>query len=295
MDTLEEIRKQFVVDRPTVKENEDKKNNTNEVQIELDKLISFRNGQPFSLYDENKKQEMMESIQELGVLNAIIVRKISDDKFEILSGHNRVACARELGYKTIKSQIVDCDDEKATLIMLESNLANREKILPVEKGYAYKMKFDTLKKIGKVSNIKCLENLSQFGIEDNHTQIHRYLRLTELSKPLQKKVNEDKIPVNAGVELSYLPSECQEIVDAVIENEELKISIPQAQRLRLKKADLDYETVLKILTNEKEKKIKFTGKLEKRAFKIYKDKFNSDTEFTDLVIKLLDDYFGDST
>lgn len=295
MDTLEEIRKKFIVDKPKDETKKDNTGNANEVLIELDKLVSFRKGQPFSLYDKNKKEEMLESIKQLGILEPIIVRKIENDKYEILSGHNRVDCAKELGHKLIRSQIVDCDDEKATLIMLESNLINRDKILPVEKGYAYKMKFDTLKKMGKVNSIKEFKDLSQNEIEENHAQIHRYIRLTELSKPLQIKVNEDKIPVNAGVELSYLPKDSQEIVNAVIENEDLKISVPQAQRIKLKKADLDYETILKILKNEKEKKIKFTGKLEKRVFKIYKDKFNSDKEFTDLVIELLDKYFGDST
>ena len=140
MDTLEEIRKKFIVDKPKDETKKDNTGNANEVLIELDKLVSFRKGQPFSLYDKNKKEEMLESIKQLGILEPIIVRKIENDKYEILSGHNRVDCAKELGHKLIRSQIVDCDDEKATLIMLESNLIKREVVAAVKKAQLKQLK-----------------------------------------------------------------------------------------------------------------------------------------------------------
>ena len=106
------------------------------------------------------------------------------------------------------------------------------------------------------------------------------------------KVNEEIIPVRAGVEISYLNKEEQEIINSVLEDEQLKLTLVQAQKIRMKKNQITYEIILKILRNEKVKIEKFTGKIEKRAFKIYKDRFKNDKEFTDLIIDLLDKYFS---
>ena len=294
--SIEDARKKFVVDKTPEKVEKVeipkiKNNNNNIISIELSKLVAFRKRQPFSMYDETKKQEVLESIRENGVLVPIIVRKIANDKYEIISGHNRVECSKELQLSTIPAQIVDCDDNKATLIMIDTNLCNRDKILPVEKGYAYKMKMEILKNNSNISNIKEFIDNSQVGTEEGKTQIYRYIRLTELIKPMQEKVNLEKIPITAGAELSYLSNEEQEIINQVIEDEQIKLSLVQAQKIRLKKNNITYELVLRIVKNEKVKIEKFTGKLNKQVFKEYKNRFSSDKEFSILVKKLLDDYF----
>ena len=209
---------------------------------------------------KNKKEEMKESIKENGILVPIIVRKIENDKYEIISGHNRVECAKELGFSTIPSQIVDCDDEKATLIMLDTNLNNREKILPVDKGYAYKQRNNIIKNRQNNSNMNEFYDNSTEWNEEGKSQIYNYIRLTELIKPLQEKVNIEQIPIKAGVEISYLNKEEQEIVNQVIEDEQIKITVAQAQKVRLNKNNISYETLLKIIKNEKVKVEKFTGK-----------------------------------
>lgn len=293
--SIEDARKKFVIDKITEKKETVEipkiKNNNNIISIELSKLVAFRKRQPFSMYDETKKQEVLESIKENGVLVPIIVRKIENDKYEIISGHNRVECSKELQLSTIPAQIVDCDDDKAILIMIDTNLCNRDKILPVEKGYAYKMKMEVLKNNPNISNIKEFIDNSQVGTEEGKTQIYRYIRLTELIKPMQEKVNLEKIPITAGAELSYLSNEEQEIINQVIEDEQIKLSLVQAQKIRLKKNNITYELVLRIVKNEKVKIEKFTGKLNKQVFKEYKNRFSSDKEFSILVKKLLDDYF----
>ena len=119
------------------------------------------------------------------------------------------------------------------------------------------------------------------------------LKITKILRTIvTEKVNIEQIPIKAGVEISYLNKEEQEIVNQVIEDEQIKITVAQAQKVRLKKNNISYETLLKIIKNEKVKVEKFTGKIEKRAMKIYKDRFKNDKEFTDLVIKLLDEYFS---
>lgn len=293
--SIEDARKKFVVDKTPeiIKKSETKKveNTNNIINIELSKLVAFRKRQPFSMYDENKKKEVLESIKENGVLVPIIVRKIDNDKYEIISGHNRVECSKELQLSTIPAQIVECDDDKATLIMLDTNLCNRDKIPLVEKGYAYKMKMEILKNNPNISNINEFNENSPEGNSESKTQIYRYIRLTELIKALQEKTNNEIIPIKAGVELSYLSQEEQEIINQVIDDEQIKLSLVQAQKIRLKKNKITYESVLNLLKNKKEKSEKFTGKLNKQVFKEYKNKFNSDKEFSILIKKLLDDYF----
>lgn len=293
--SIEDARKNFVVDKTpefTKKVEEQKVENTNNIiNIELSKLVAFRKRQPFSMYDEIKKQEVLESIRENGVLVPIIIRKIENGKYEIISGHNRVECLKELNLSTIPAQIVDCDDDKATLIMIDTNLCNRDKINPIEKGYAYKMKMEILKNNPNISNINDFEDNSPMGTEDSKTQIYRYIRLTELIKSLQEKIINEDLSTRAGVELSYLSKEEQEIVNQVIEDEQIKLSLVQSQKIRANKNNITYTEVLKLLKNDKNKVDKFTGKLNKQVFKEYKDKFNSDKEFSILVKKLLDDYF----
>ncbi len=293
--SIEEVRKKFVVDKTsdTTEKIETKKveNTNNIINIELSKLVAFRKRQPFSMYDETKEQEALESIKENGVLVPIIIRKIDGEKYEIISGHNRVNCSKRLGLSTIPAQIVECDDNKATLIMIDTNLCNRDKIPPVEKGYAYKMKMEILKNNSNMSNIKEFNENSPQEKNTSLAQIYRYIRLTELINTLQEKINNEIIPIKAGVELSYLSQEEQEIINQVIEDEQIKLTLVQAQKIRLKKNNITYEIVLKILKNEKIKVEKFTGKLDRKIFKEYKDRFNSDKEFSILIKKLLDDYF----
>lgn len=290
--SIEDARKKFVIDK-TVENIEMKKvdNTNNIIELELDKLVAFKKRQPFSMYDDIKKQEVLESIRENGVLVPIIVRKIDDDRYEIISGHNRVECSKELQLSTIPAQIVNCDDDKATLIMIDTNLCNRDKIPPVEKGYAYKMKMNILK---NKTNLSKINGLVENSHDENNTslaQIYRYIRLTELIPSLQNKVNLEQINFMAGVEISYLSKDEQEIINQVLEEEQIKLTLIQAQKLRLKRNSITYEIVLNILKNEKNKVEKFTGKLDKQVFKEYKSRFNSDKEFNILIKKLLDDYF----
>lgn len=262
--------------------------------IELNKLVDFKRGQPFSMYDEEKMIEMKKSIIQRGVLQPIIIRKIEDDKYEIIAGHNRVKCSRELELNTIPAYVIECDDEEATLIMLETNLCTRENIAILEKGYAYKLQLETLKKIKEkdpVGHIKSVEQLAD-NVEDSITQIKRYIRLTSLIKSLQDKVNKNDISIRAGVELSYISDEEQEIIHSVIEDKKVKISLVQAEKLKQLNGALTYQVILDILNGNKIKEKKFTGKIEKRAFDKYKDKFQDDTEFTDLVLNLLGEYYN---
>ena len=272
--------------------------NTNEIiHIELDKLVDYRRGQPFSEYTDEKKEEMKKSIQKRGILQPIIIRKIDDDKYEIIAGHNRVRCCRELEMQTIPAHIVECDDENATLIMLETNLCARENIPIMEKSNAYKLQLETITKLKE----KQKEENMDFPVgntwdnvvgesEDSQTQIHRYIRLTYLIKELQEEIDKGNLSIRAGVELSYIENEEQEIIYSVIKDENIKVTLAQAEKLRTINGEISYQVVLDIVKGNKVKVEKFTGKIEKRAFNIYKDRFSNDTEFTDLILELLEEH-----
>lgn len=284
--------------KKTMPENKEDTNNIK--NIEISKMVDFRLGQPFSLYTKEKMEQMKESISRNGILTPIIARQIEDDRYEIIAGHNRVKCAKELDFKTVPTMIIDVDDDNAKLIMLETNLCQRDDIPPVEKGIAYKMQLETLKKIREnnadhIGQGYSVEKIAE-QTTDSKTTIQRLIRLTELIKPLQEKVNVgEQISVLAGVELSHINKEEQEIVNKMLDENRLKISIEQAEEIRAIKGTITEQSIVEIFAPKpKEKQVKFTGKISKNTFQKYKEKFNSNEEFDELVNMLLEDYFKES-
>ena len=258
------------------KSNENSKTEENMVWLDMDKMIEFREPQPFPMHSGIKEKRMRESIERFGILTPIIVRKIEDDKYEIIEGRNRVKLSKELGNKKAPSIIKDVDDDVARLIMLEANIYQRDDIPPVVKGMAYKMQLETLKKIREkggtpLEHQKSIENLAN-NTEESRATIQRLIRLTELIESIQDKVNMgEQISIRAGVELSYISKEEQEIVNKVIEENNLKLSIEQAEEIRAIKGAITEQSIVEIFTPKpKEKQIKFTGKISKDTLKKYK-------------------------
>ncbi len=268
------------------------------IQIDPNKMVDFQNGQPFSMYNDEKIQEMKESILRNGILNPILARKIDNDKYEIISGHNRVRCAKELDLKTVPVIIMDVDDDNAELIMIETNLNQRENILPCEKGKALKKQLEIIKKLQK-SNFSHDEKNSANELAEKSNEstatIYRFIRLTELIEPLQDKVNrQEQISIKAGIHLSYISKEEQEIVNKVIDDNKLKVSGEQAESIKAIKGTITEENIVEIFApKQKESFVRFTGKISKDTFKKYKEKFNNNAEFDELINKLLEEYFSE--
>lgn len=123
--------------------------------LPIDQLHPFAN-HPFKLYSEEKMQEMVDSIAKYGVLTPILVRpQVSGDGYEVVSGHNRVEAAKLAGISEIPATIRQMDDETAIIAMIDSNLRQREKLLPSEKAFAYKMKLEAIKKQGERADLTC--------------------------------------------------------------------------------------------------------------------------------------------
>ena len=228
--------------------------------IDINKIDSYKN-HPFKVNDDISFQELKQSINNNGLLTPIILRKKEDDRYEIISGHRRVKAMKELEFKTVPSFVKELDDDQAVIEMVDSNM-HREKILPSEKAYAYKMKLDALKHQGKTLSPEGTKSHSVDEIDDTKTQIYRYVRLTNLIPELLQLVDDtvlkDKrtaltMGLKPAVELSYLKKEEQKTVYMGITYEDLTPSHGQAIKIRelSKKKKFNFDSLEEILLEGK--------------------------------------------
>ena len=207
--------------------------------IDLTEIVPFRE-HPFQVREDEEMERLKESIKEYGVLVPALARPTEDDKYELVSGHRRMAACKALGMKTMPVIIRDLTDEEAVITMVDANL-QREHILPSEKAFAYKMKMDAMKRsAGRPPK----ENVRQVGTnfradreiaantEDSARQIQRYIRLTNLTPELLNQVDRGSIALTTAVELSYLKPFEQEWVQEAINYEKCTPSLSQACRLK---------------------------------------------------------------
>ncbi len=269
--------------------------------VEINKLVNFKN-HIFSPIAKNKFEELKSSIDQNGILVPIIIRKLSNKEFEIISGHNRVQACKELNYDTIPAIIKNVNDDEANLIMIDTNISQRDKLLPSELMKAYSIKQEILKsnfyQLGKneENSSDTYDTREKLAEQENTSasQISRYLRLKELLPHLLELVDNERIPFTVGVTLSFLKKEYQQTLFEILnDNQKLKITLKQAEKLKNTKATLTKEYILNLLNNKTTKnESKFTGKIKTLLVKKYKDKFNSDEEFTKLIEILLEKHFN---
>lgn len=244
------------------------------MELPINEIHEFKN-HPFKVREDEQMLKLIESVTENGILLPTLVRPSPDGKgYEMVSGHRRMKAAEMNGLDTVPAIVRNLTDEQATIIMVDSNI-QRETILPTERGFAYKMKLEAMKRQGKrvdltcaqvghkLKGIKSVEILAN-EVGESKNQIKRYIRLTELIEPLRDMVDglrEDKkkIAFNPAVELSYLSKENQEFVVKYIE--ELDLTPSHAQAIRMKELSkenrLDENVIYSIMTeikaNQKEK------------------------------------------
>lgn len=242
---------------------ESNNDNVKVVMIAEDKLEDYPN-QPFKLYDADKKQEMIESIKINGIMQPLIVRPIGEGKYQILAGHNRRNCAKEVGLTELPCIIKEnLTDDEAKIYLIDTNLCTRDNISPIERAKAYRMKYDTYKK----RNIKTLmlEEIKKdnYGMaraammkeeKTSNGTIQRYLRLTYLIPELQEAIDNDKIKINTGEKLSFLPKQEQKSIAELLE-ENIKISDSVAKRIKQKSEKCREEDIYHYLSKEEIKDI----------------------------------------
>ena len=255
---------------------------------------------PYKVKQDESMLELAASIREKGVVNPALVRPKPEGGYEMVAGHRR-KFASELAGKMVMPCIVrNLTDDEATIIMVDSNL-QREKVLPSEKAFAYKMKLDAMKRQGQRTDLTSTpveQKLSKYSVEilgevvgESRSQIQRYIRLTELIPPILDMVDEGKIAMRPAVELSYLPKEQQQILFDTMELEDCTPSHAQAIKMRkfAEAGKLNEDVILSIMTEEKPNQVE-QFKIPKKRIDKYFSPGTTPKQMEDTIIKALELY-----
>lgn len=270
----------------------------NEDQIEsiaIERLKNFAE-HPFKVEENDDMKNLMESIKEQGVLTPILVRPNGNEDYEIISGHRRVFACRKLGLDFVPCMIKELSHEEAINAMVDSNL-HREKILPSEKAFAYKMKMDLLRRQGKRTDVTSshieprLRSDEQIARENNESRatVQRYIRLTNLIPELLALVDEGRIALSHGAEIAGFDPIYQRIIYEVYEEYECTPNLSQVVRMRKlnERNILDRRSIMDIMLEEK------ANQIERLSFRIdeiqkYFPRSYTPKQMNEVIINLLD-------
>lgn len=268
---IEELKNIEVKEEVQEIKNVNEENKYKIVELNLNELDYYKN-QPFKEYNQDEMNNLKESIERIGLQNAIVVRKKENDRYEILSGNNRVRVFKELNKETIPARIVECDDDKAELIMIDSNIVQRNELSVMERAKAYKLKQELMKKVkfnkDEIFNKEEQELLNQ---TESRRIFFRYISLNNLIEEYQNMCDKKTLSVEAGETLSTLPASVQKDMLSVIESK--KITLPLIKKVKQSyqesennNVQFDINKIEEILNNKKEKEEK----------KILEIKFNNE-------------------
>ncbi|MBR5529120.1 MAG: ParB/RepB/Spo0J family partition protein [Oscillospiraceae bacterium] len=209
------------------------------VQISTAKLHPFP-AHPFKVQDDEDMEQLTQSIQSQGVLTPLVIRPLENGEYEVISGHRRLHACRKAGIQTVPALVYAINRDAAAIALVDSNL-HRERILPSEKAFAYKLKMDALSKQGKRTDLTSDQvgpklTAATLSSDDSASQVKRYIRLTNLIPGILEKVDEGKIALTPAVELSYLAEAEQKDLLETMESEDCTPSLTQA--IQLKQASL---------------------------------------------------------
>ena len=284
-----------------MKEIENNKASRNITFVDTSKLKPFFR-HVFDVRDDDQMQELSESIKRNGVIEPIIVRPTNDEEFEyeIVAGHRRTRGAQLVGLTSIPCDIRKLDDATAILTMIDSNLQQRDSILPSEKAWAYKYKLEAIKAQGKrndLTSVQLAPKLATQILGEQHQEssdtVKRYIRLTHLVAPLLNTVDEKKLAFIPAVELSYLKPEEQEwLHDILCREENFGVPLAQAQKLKgiSQNGNLTYEKIDKIIVTRNHE----PPKAIKLPYSAFKDFFPPDTtpkEYETTIRNALEEWF----
>ena len=225
------------------------------MDIEIDKIRPFRN-HPFKVVDDDKMQDLVQSIRDNGILSPTLIRPVGPDQYEMISGHRRMFAASVIGLERIPAIIREMTDDEATVMMVDANI-QREELLPSEKAYAYRMKLEAMKRQGKRNDLTLGQNGPKLAVDeiskesgDSSRQIKRFIRLTELIPELLDMVDKKRIQFMVGVEISFVDPEIQKwIYEYIRENGQVKLSQVTAVRSQIQEGAITQAKLISILNS----------------------------------------------
>ena len=285
----------------TTQEERDEQKLEKVEKIAVSSISNFPN-HPYQVKDNEEMEDFVENIKQKGVIHPVIVRPKEDGTYEMISGHRRKRACELAGIKEIPAIVRDMSDEDAIIYMVDSN-KQRERILPSEKAFAYKMKLEAMKRQGQRNDLTTSVPTAQklegktsreiLGEEmgESQDQVMRYIRLTELIPELLQLVDDEKMKLRPAVEISYLTKSEQEYVFEAMEYNEVFPSHPQARELKKLSIEgkLTDDEIDRIMSEEKpnqKENIKFSVDKVRGYF----PKEYTPTEMQNIIVKLLENY-----
>ena len=285
----------------TTQEQRDEAKRDVVLDLPLDQIGDFPN-HPFKVRQDDAMMEMMESVQLHGVLVPGLVRQLADGSYQMVSGHRRKLASRLAGLNTLPCIVRDLTDDEAIIVMVDSNL-QREKVLPSEKAFAYRMKLEAMRRqAGRPSKENGVpvghhfqqgksRELLAANSPDSNTQIQRYIRLTYLLPEILAMVDDSKIAFRPAVELSYLAEKEQRILYDAMGHADCTPSLAQAIKMKSfsREGKLSEAVIRSIMAEEKPNQKEQFRMPKERISKYFKPGTPART-MEDTIIKALDYY-----
>ena len=270
------------------------KNTVQAAQLPVEKLRPFE-GHPFQVKDDAEMEQLVWSILTQGLLTPITVRPLQNNEYEVISGHRRLHACQKAGIKTVPALIYALDRDAAAIALVDSNL-HREKILPSEKAFAYKLKMDAMSRQGERTDLTSDQvgpklTVATIAEGESASQVKRYIRLTELIPEILVMVDSGRIALTPAVELSYLTRQEQQDLLETMESEDCTPSLSQTiQMKKLSQAgELNMDKIFDILREPKanqQDKISFRVEDLRKFF----PKSYTAARIQETILKLLSDY-----
>ena len=265
--------------------------------LPISKLHSFE-GHPFKVTDNEEMDQLVWSILTQGLLTPLVVRPMENGEYEVISGHRRMHACKKAGIETVPALITDMDRDAAAIALVDSNL-HREKILPSEKAFAYKLKLEAMSRQGQRTDLtsaqvgRKLETAEIIGEQsgESRNQVRRYIRLTNLIPGILDMVDEGRIALTPAVELSYLTEGEQRDLLETMESEDCTPSLSQSIQMKTlsQSGKLNMDTIFGILTQPKanqQEKISFRTDQVRKFF----PKHYTAAQMQEVILKLLGEY-----
>lgn len=273
-------------------------NEESAMEIELKSITPFRS-HPFKVLNDEKMEDLINSIKENGVITPVLIRPTEKNHYEMISGHRRMYAARKAGLATIPAIVREMSDDEAVIAMVDANI-QREELLPSEKAFAYKMKLEAMKHQGGRTDITSGQNGQKLErivsrdvlaeqVGESSKQIQRYIRLTELIPELLDMVDNKKIQFTVAVDISYIDKEMQKwIYEYIRDNGFIKPNQIAVLRKRMEDENVGHSYMISILNNcitpKKNRKVT----LPEKKLKHYFSPEYSQEQMEEIIVALLE-------
>lgn len=267
------------------------------IEIEIKRIVPFQN-HPFKVKDDEKMEELIESIRLQGILTPVLVRPDDTDGYEMISGHRRMHAAQRLGLETIPAIVKEMTDDESTIAMVNANI-QREELLPSERAFAYKMKMDAMKRQGSRRDLTSDQKgpkLAACSIGEeagfSGTQVKRYIRLTELIPELLDMVDEKRLGFTIAVDISYISQDIQKwLYEYIKENGVIKPEQVAKLREHLQHSKINQMEMIQLLNNSLKGRIpsKKVTLSEKKLYKYFPPHYSA-SEMEGVIVTLLEEW-----